>query len=75
MIPARFAAIVFGFILSGLMSCLVSAIATARVSGVDHMFVQHWMAAWLPSWTVAFPAVLIVTPITRRLVARLIRAE
>jgi hypothetical protein len=31
MIPARFAPILFGFILSGLMSAIVSAIATARV--------------------------------------------
>ena len=30
MIPARYATILFGFILSGLMSCIVSGIATAR---------------------------------------------
>ena len=71
MIPQRYSHILFGFILSGLMSCMVSGIATARTLGVDAAFVSHWMGAWLPSWAVAFPAVLIVAPITRRLVTRL----
>jgi hypothetical protein len=74
MIPARFAPVLFGFILSGLMSALVSAIATARVLGVDGDFPAHWLGAWLPSWAVAFPSVLVVAPIARRVVTKLVRA-
>jgi hypothetical protein len=74
MIPARFAPILFGFILSGLMSAMVSGIATWRALGLDSDFPAHWLGAWLASWAVAFPAVLIVAPITRRIVARLVRA-
>jgi uncharacterized membrane protein YphA (DoxX/SURF4 family) len=70
-IPARYAQILFGFILSGLMSLLVSAIATARAIGLEPAFVTAWLASWLSSWAVAFPAVLIVAPVTRRLVAAL----
>jgi hypothetical protein len=40
MIPARFAPVVFGFILSGLMSCIVSAIATLRAVGLPPDFVR-----------------------------------
>ena len=75
MIPARFAPIVFGFILSGLMSCMVSGIATVRTVGLPPDLPSLWLAAWLPSWLIAFPAVLIVAPLTRRLVAKLVRQD
>jgi hypothetical protein len=75
MIPHRFAPILFGFILSGLMSCLVSCIATWRAVGLPPEFGSLWMGAWINSWIVAFPAVLIVAPITRRLVAKLVKAD
>ncbi len=74
MIPQRFAPILFGFILSGLMSLLVSGIATWRALGLPPEFVAVWMAAWINAWIVAFPAVLVVAPVTRRLVARLVKA-
>ena len=73
MIPRRYSQILFGFILSGLMSCMVSGIATARTLGVDAAFLSHWMGAWLPSWALAFPAVLVVAPVTRRIVEKLTR--
>lgn len=72
MISARYAPILFGFILSGLMSCMVSGIATVRTLGLVPGLAGEWMGAWLTSWAIAFPAVLIVAPITRRLVAKLV---
>ncbi|SFI39551.1 DUF2798 domain-containing protein [Albimonas pacifica] len=73
MIPARYANVLFGLILSGLMSCMVSGIATFRAAeAVDAGFPMLWLGAWLSSWAVAFPAVLVVAPLTRRLVARLV---
>ena len=73
MIPARFAPVLFGFILSGLMSCIVSGIATFRALGAHPGFFADWMAAWAMSWAIAFPTVLVVAPLTRRIVARLTR--
>ena len=75
MIPARYAPILFGFILSGLMSCIVSCIATLRALGPGPHFFGDWMGAWGYGWVVAFPVVLFVAPLTRRIVARLVRAE
>ena len=75
MIPARYSHILFGLILSGLMSFIVSGIATFRSVGPVPDFLTLWMGAWLASWAVAFPSVLIAAPIARRLVARLVRAE
>ncbi len=73
MIPARFAPILFGLILTGFMSCIVSGISTLRAIGLPPGFVGQWMASWLAAWAVAFPTVLAVAPLTRRLVARLTR--
>ncbi len=74
MIPARFSHILFGFILSGLMSLIVSGIATARALGLDADFPVNWVGSWLTAWAVAFPTVLVIAPIARRLVGRLTRA-
>ena len=73
MIPARFAPVLFGLILSGLMSLLVSGVSTLRVTGLDAGFPGRWMGAWAFGWAVAFPTVLVVAPLARRLVARLTR--
>lgn len=73
MFPARFAPFLFGLILSGLMSCMVSGIATLRAVGLVSGLFGQWMTAWTISWAVAFPAVLIMAPITRKLVAALTR--
>lgn len=72
MLPARYAPLLFGLILSGLMSALVSAIATFRTMGIPPDVLSLWSGTWISSWIVAFPTVLIVAPITRRLVAKLV---
>jgi hypothetical protein len=72
--PARYAPILFGFILSALMSFLVSGIATFRNTGLVDDFVLTWINAWLPSWLIAFPVVLVVAPIARRVVGVLVKA-
>jgi hypothetical protein len=73
MIHPRFAPIVFGFVLSGLMSLIVSGIATIRAVGLPPDFLTLWMGAWIVSWAVAFPTVLVVAPVTRKVVGRLVR--
>jgi len=72
--PARFAPVLFGFVLSALMSFLVSGIATFRNAGLVDGFLSLWIAAWLPSWLIAFPVVLVVAPIARRLVGLVVKA-
>ena len=73
--PARFAPIAFGFVLSGLMSFLVSGIATFRNAGLVDGFADLWIGAWLPSWLIAFPVVLVVAPLARRIVGGLVKAD
>ncbi len=73
MIPARLAPVLFGFLLSGMMSFLVSGVATLRALGPIEGFAWYWFTAWLPAWGVAFPAVLVVAPVARRLVGAVTR--
>ena len=71
-IQARYAPILFGFILSGLMSIVVSGLSAFRALGpVDH-FALIWLGNWAVSWATAFPIVLVIAPITRRIVGRLV---
>ncbi len=68
-IPHRFSPIVFGFLLSGFMSLIVAGIATLRTLGLHPEFAGHWANAWLPAWCIAFPVVLFVAPLVRRMAA------
>lgn len=75
MFPARYARVLYALILAGIMSLMVTGITTFRAFGLTEDVLSRWIfGAWLPSWMVAFPAVLVVAPLTNRLVARLVRA-
>ncbi len=72
MMPRKFAPVLFGLILSGWMSLLVSGIATYRAVGPGQGFFALWAGAWLTAWLVAFPVVLVAAPLARRTVALLV---
>ncbi len=67
-LPARYAAIAQSLVISILMSCLVSGVSTVRTVGIAPDFLHLWMTSWGLSWVVAFPALLLVLPVARRLV-------
>ncbi len=72
MLPKTCAPALFGLILSGLMSLLVSGISTYRAVGFSDSYAGLWTGAWLTAWLVAFPVVLVVAPLARRMVATLV---
>lgn len=71
-LPARFAAIVMPFLLSLMMTCLVSLISTARSVGVTPDLLRLWPGNWALSWLVAFPVTLLVLPLVRRMTSALV---
>ena len=73
-LPARYAGILMPLVLSVLMTFVVSAIATARSLGFGPDFLATWPTAWALSWVVAFPTLLLVLPVVRRIVALLVEA-
>ena len=72
MIPRRYEQVLFGLMLSGLMSMLVAGISTFLATGLVADFALLWLRAWMTAWLLAFPAVLVVAPLTRRTVQRLV---
>ena len=74
MIPRRFEPLLFGVVLSGMMSFVVAGVATLRTQGPVPGFVPLWLGGWLVAWPVAFPAVLLLAPLARRLVQRVLEA-
>lgn len=68
MIPKKYGPQLFSLILSGLMSLMVSGISTFRVTGLVSNFTNLWSSAWLTAWIFAFPAVLLIAPLARKVV-------
>lgn len=73
-LPARYAGFVMPLVLSVLMTFVVSAIATGRSLGFGPDFLATWPVAWGLSWLVAFPTLLLVLPVVRRIVGLLVEA-
>ena len=70
-IPARFAPLLFGALLSAIMVGIVSAFVLAIAQGVHAGFASQWMRSCLTTWPVAFPTVTLVAPWVRRMVGRM----
>ncbi|WP_424194291.1 DUF2798 domain-containing protein [Ampullimonas aquatilis] len=68
-IPARYANLLFGGILSLIMVSIVSASVLLINQGWTPDFFARWLKSFLSTWPIAFPTVLVVAPQVRRLVA------
>ncbi|ENW79069.1 hypothetical protein F909_03394 [Acinetobacter sp. ANC 3929] len=66
-IPNRYASVVLPFFLSIIMTFIVSCISTLRSIGFEQFSVHTWMSAWGISWIIAFPVLLLVLPIVRKI--------
>jgi hypothetical protein len=71
-LPARYAPVVMPFLLSLLMTCLVSLIATFRSVGPTAELLRLWPGSWALSWLVAFPVTLVVLPLVRRMTSLIV---
>ncbi|WEX86791.1 DUF2798 domain-containing protein [Sinorhizobium garamanticum] len=70
-LPSRYAVIVMPLILSVLMSGIVSAVSTLMNAGRDQ-FAATWPHAWAASWLIAFPSLLLLLPVVRRIVGAIV---
>ncbi|MBL8522516.1 MAG: DUF2798 domain-containing protein [Betaproteobacteria bacterium] len=71
-IPARHTPIVFAFFMSMLMAFIMSGVLTLVNLGPVADYFSKWMRAFAIAWACAFPTVLLVAPIARRLVAAVV---
>jgi len=63
------------FLLSILMTGIISAISILSAVGIANFDVFKWLHTWLYSWVVAFPTVLVVLPIVKKYVEYLVKRE
>ncbi|WP_170401317.1 DUF2798 domain-containing protein [Ruegeria arenilitoris] len=75
MISARYTRALFSLIMSGLMSCIVTGIATVKAIGLGPNTVSDWMASWAFSWPIAFTVILLFGPSVQRLVNRMVSPQ
>jgi hypothetical protein len=71
-LPARYNLVAMPLALSFLMTFIVSGISTFNGVGFTPGVVEKWMQAWGLSWIVAFPTMLFVFPLVRRLVGLIV---
>jgi hypothetical protein len=73
-IPKRFVPFLFPLMLSGFMTLLITGISIVRVLGIDDLivapgnFLEIWFKAYVPAWLIAYPVLLMIMPIVKRVV-------
>lgn len=72
MIHAKYENIVFAFFMAALMSCLMSLVISIFNLGLVENIVHIWLKAWSFAFIVAFPSVVAVAPVVRKLVSLVI---
>lgn len=72
-LPAHYGKIVMPFFLSVLMTCIVSMISTLRSVGWMDGTLGIWLGSWGISWLIAFPVLLLVLPVVRKLTLLVVR--
>ncbi len=70
-IPARYAPVLFGAILSVLMVAIVSAFVLFISRGIHPGFAGQWVKSCLTTWPVACVAVTLLAPRVRQVVSRI----
>jgi hypothetical protein len=70
-ISQKYSNLLFAFIMSVLMATLMTFIVTIKLTGLNADFTLRWLHAFLTAWPIAFPAILLLAPVTRKLVAKL----
>ncbi|MCC9625746.1 DUF2798 domain-containing protein [Thalassospira sp. MA62] len=74
-VPRRLEPVAFAFLLSGIQSLLISGIATAIAISDWSRFFELWRGAYVSSWAIAFPGVLVVAPMVKRILKRIVKLD
>lgn len=72
-LPPKYALIVMPFFMSGLMSGIICMVNLVRAMGWTTQVLRAWTGTWLLAWAVAFPTVLLVIPLVKRITTKLVR--
>ncbi|MEP3297842.1 MAG: DUF2798 domain-containing protein [Pseudoruegeria sp.] len=71
MSPQKKVHVLASFMTSGVMSFIVTGVATWKSLGFQSSFLNDWMTAWWFAWPIAFIAITITAPQLRKLAEKL----
>lgn len=74
-LPRKLENFAFALLLSGIQTLIISGISTAMAAGLSADFPLMWVKAYFSSWIIAFPGVLVIAPMVRRILKRIIHPE
>lgn len=75
MIPRKFQKIVFSFFMALLMSGIISFSMSLVHVGIAKELIFIWLTSWPIAFIVAFPCIMLVSPIVNKLVALILEKE
>ncbi len=73
-LPVRAFQPLFGLFMATFMSFLMSGAITALNIGLPPDFIQRWIHSWSIAFVLAYPAILVVAPLARRLALRFVES-
>ncbi|MFT6153943.1 MAG: hypothetical protein ACJA1X_001289 [Bermanella sp.] len=75
MIARKHHKLVFSFFMSLLMSCIMSLVISIFNVGLVPDIIVIWLKAWSFAFVVAFPTILLVSPVVHKLVGFVLHDE
>ncbi len=73
MVDDKYHSLVFSFLMSLFMSCIMSLVISISNIGFVGDIVSIWLGTWLFSFMVAFPTVVIVSPLAHKFVGSILK--
>lgn len=70
-LPAKYNFLLMPLIVTFFMTCVVSGVSVLKSNGLSHEFIVDWVGAWMASWLVAFPALLVILPNVKKLLDKI----
>ena len=71
-VPRKYEPYVFSFFMSLLVSCVIALVISFMHVGLAKTFVWEWLQSWVVGFGLAFPTIVCVTPLVRKLVAAIL---
>ena len=75
MISRKHHKIVFSFFMALLMSCIMSFVISVFNVGMVANIITLWLQAWSFAFIVAFPTIMLISPLVHKLVSLVLHEE
>ncbi len=75
MIHPRYAPVVFALLMAFFMSGIMSLVVTIINIGFTDVLIVSWLNSWPLTFAIAFPVIMVVSPVVKRIVMCLVATE